>query len=129
MALQQYVGAIILEVDGQEVECTAFSPTITTGRIPVRTMNRNGKIAGYASGVMEYELKVEVPVVSGSQMRWDGVTGAKLVIYPAKDATNAAGQGRIAYTGCVVTSVGEAYKVEGEARRTISLFATDMIEE
>lgn len=129
MALQQYVGAIILEVDGREIECTSFSPTITTGRIAVRTMNRTGRISGYASGVMEYELKVEVPVVSASDIRWDGVTGAKLVIYPAKDVATSDGQGRIAYTGCVVTSVGEMYKVDGEARKTISLFATDMVEE
>ncbi len=129
MALQQYVGAIMLEVDGKEIECTSFSPTITTGRTPVKTMNRSGKIAGYIPGVTEYALNIEVPVLSAQGIKWEDITDAKLVIYPVTVENTNPGQGRIAYTGCVVTSVGETYKVEGEARRTIAMFAADMIEE
>ena len=65
MALQEYVGAVVLEVDGQEIECTSFSEKINTGRQPVKTMNRKRKIAGYSTGIETYELTVAVPIPVG----------------------------------------------------------------
>ena len=51
-----YAGAVIMEVNGVEVEIVSIKPTTTTGRKPVRTMNRRGKIRGYADGITEYKL-------------------------------------------------------------------------
>ncbi|MEG2173614.1 MAG: phage tail protein [Desulfovibrionaceae bacterium] len=126
MALHEYVGAIVLEVDGREIECTSFSAKESTGRMPVKTMNRARRIAGYCTGVATYELSVAVPIpVNGTaELNWSEVVGAKLVIYPVS------GKGkRTAYTDCVVQDVSDAYESEGEAKRDLTMFAVNKIEE
>lgn len=125
MALQEYVGAVVLEVDGQEVECTSFSEKINTGRAPVKTMNRKRIIAGYSTGITTYELTVSVPIPVGTdELDWANVVDAKLVIYPVS------GNGtRTAYTGCVVQDISAQYESEGEAKRDLTLFAQDKVEE
>lgn len=126
MALQEYVGAIVLEVDGREIECTSFSAKETTGRMPVKTMNRSRRIAGFCTGVATYELTVAVPIPvdQGTEVNWSEVAGAKLVIYPVS------GKGRrTAYTGCVVQDVSDAYESEGEAKRDLTMFAVNKVEE
>ncbi len=40
MALEEYVGSIVLYVDGQEIEVTDIRPQTNTGRKLVKTMNR-----------------------------------------------------------------------------------------
>lgn len=125
MALQEYVGAIVLEVDGREVECLSFSPKENTGKQPVKTMNRSRRIAGWCQGVTTYELSVSVPIpVDGQEVDWANVAGAKLVIYPIT------GKGRrTAYTDCVVQEVGDQYETEGEAKRDLTLFAVNKVQE
>ncbi len=123
--MQEYVGAIVLEVDGKEVECTSFSANSNTGYMPVRTMRRDRTISGYCTGIITHELTVSVPVrVDGQVYDWWSVVDAKLVIYPISGNGN-----RIAYTGCCVQSVGDQYETEGEARRELTLFAVDRVEE
>lgn len=51
-----YVGAVIMEVNGREVEIVSIKPSVTTGRKPVKAMNRHGRVGGYADGVKEYKL-------------------------------------------------------------------------
>ena len=41
MALEEYVGAVVVEVDGREIEAFSCSPSANTGRKPVKTMNRS----------------------------------------------------------------------------------------
>ena len=50
MALEEYAGQVILEVDGQEIEVTSFNVSENTGRKPVKTMNRTGRAKGFARG-------------------------------------------------------------------------------
>ena len=70
-------------------------------------------------------MTVSVPVrVDGQVYDWWSVVDAKLVIYPISGNGN-----RIAYTGCCVQSVGDQYETEGEARRELTLFAVDRVEE
>ena len=125
MAIQEYVGAVVLEVDGEEIECSSFSVKENTGRQPVKTMNRKRRIAGYSTGVATYELTVAVPIpVDGKEKDWSNVVDAKLVIYPVS------GRGqRTAYTGCVVQDVSDQYESEGEAKRDLTLFAVDKVKE
>ncbi|WP_297893005.1 phage tail protein [uncultured Desulfovibrio sp.] len=125
MAIKEFVGAVVLEVNGQEVECSSFSDDTDTGRKPVKTMNRKRRIAGYCTGVATYSLTVSVPIpVDGEEMDWENVVDAKLVIYPV----NGKGQ-RKAYTGCVVEKVGDKYESEGEAKRDLTMFAVDKVKE
>ena len=125
MAIQEFVGAVVLEVDGEEIECTSFSAKEATGRQPVKTMNRKRRIAGFCTGVATYEITVAVPIpVDGKEKDWSNVVDAKLVIYPV----NGKGQ-RKAYTGCVVEKMGEKYESEGEAKRDLTMFAVDKVKE
>ena len=39
-----YVGAVIMEVNGREVEIVSIKPSVTTGRKPVKAMNRHGRV-------------------------------------------------------------------------------------
>jgi hypothetical protein len=48
MALEEYVGAIVLYVDGQEIEVTDVRPQTNTGRKLVKTMNSTGRAKGYS---------------------------------------------------------------------------------
>ena len=125
MALNEYVGAVVLEVDGMEVECVSYSARENTGMLPVKTMNRARRIAGYCVGVRTFELSVTVPIpVNGSEIDWSSMTGAKLVIYPIS------GNGRrVAYTDCFTQDVSDAYESEGEAKRDLTLIAVDRKEE
>ena len=50
MAIQEFVGAVVLEVDGEEIECTSFSAKEATGRQPVKTMETYGQFGGALSG-------------------------------------------------------------------------------
>jgi len=126
MAIAEYVGAVVLEVDGKEIECVSVSADAETGRKPVKTMNRKRKIAGYCTGVATYALTltVPIPVKEQDETDWENVVGAKLVIYPVS------GNGkRTAYTDCVVEKVGDKYESEGEAKRDLTLFAVDKVKE
>ena len=40
---EEYVGAVILEWDGKEIECASVSTDINTGKRIVKTMNRAGR--------------------------------------------------------------------------------------
>lgn len=125
MAMEEFVGAIVLEVDGEEVECASFSVKENTGCLPVKTMNRRARIAGFCQGVTTYELTVAVPIpANGKERNWSKVRDAKLVIYPV----NGKGQ-RTAYTGCCVQDVSAQYESEGEAKRDLTLFAVDEVKE
>lgn len=117
---KEFLGAIVLEVDGQEVEIISVNSTSRTGRKPVKTMNRTGKTAGFTQGVGEIELKVTAPIpVDGSdELDWDAVTTSKITIYPSTTTGK-----RISYLGCFTTEVGEQYSVDNEARRDISMGA------
>mgnify|MGYP000476970688 CR=1 FL=1 len=50
MAIQEYVGAVVLEVDGKEIECVSVSNDSNTGYMPVKTMRRKRTISGYCMG-------------------------------------------------------------------------------
>ncbi|AMG89702.1 hypothetical protein [Bordetella bronchiseptica] len=119
MALEEFAGAMVLEVDGQEVEVVDLSPTVRTGKKPVKTMNRDMRVKGFARGTVEYDLRLTVVIPLSGDLDWDDITGAKLTIYPAVP-----GGRRTSYLDCVTVEVGETYNVDNEARRDVSMFAT-----
>lgn len=124
MALKEYLGAIIMEIDGQEIEVASVDTSHSTGRRPVKTMNRSGKVSGYSEGVKEYALSVSVPIPAEGDYDWASIKGAKITIYPVSEHGK-----RKVYTGCVTLSVGEKYAVDREAMRDLSMMATDHYEE
>jgi len=124
MALQEFVGAIVMEVDGREIEVVSVSPTISTGRRLVRTMNRSGNAAGFARGVTNYDLRVTAVVpVNGEAIDWENIEGAKISLAPI------AGGKRVSYLDCFTTQVGRQYETDNEARIDIQMNALRKVEE
>lgn len=125
MALEEYVGAIVLEVDGKEADVVSVNPTSQTGKKPVRTMNRTGRVKGFARGVESHELKVTVVIpLSGDEIDWWNMEGGKLTMFPASP-----GGKRVSYQDCVTQDMGDQYSVDNEARRDLTIFSTRRVEE
>ncbi|MEN2427261.1 phage tail protein [Chromobacterium vaccinii] len=116
MALQEYAGAIVLEVDGKEVEVVDLSISTKTGRKPVKTMNSTGRLKGFARGISEYELSATVVIPLTGDLDWEAIEGAKLTIHPVKP-----GGKRESYLDCFSLEVGDKFSVDNEARRDLKL--------
>ncbi|MCW3479739.1 phage tail protein [Neisseriaceae bacterium JH1-16] len=116
MALQEYAGAIVLEVDGKEVEVIDMSVTSKTGRKLVKTMNKTGRAKGFAKGIAEYEMSLTVAIPLSGDLDWEAIEGAKLTEYPLSP-----GGKRTSFIDCFTLEVGEKYSVDNEARRDIKL--------
>ncbi|MGC4076288.1 MAG: phage tail protein [Rubrivivax sp.] len=124
MALQEFVGAIVMEVDGREIEVVSVNPTVSTGRRLVRTMNRSGNAAGFSRGVTNYDLRVTAVVPrDGEPLDWENIEGAKITLAPI------AGGKRVSYLDCFSTQVGRQYEVDNEARVDIQMNALRKVEE
>lgn len=118
---QEFVGAVVLEWDGREIECASVSSDIATGKRLVKTMNRKGRAKGHALGVPDFKLSVEVPVpTDGSEPDWLAIENAKLTIVPI----DGVGQ-REVFFGCEIETVSSKYQVDGAAMRTLSITALD----
>ena len=122
--LTEFVGVAILEVDGREIEVTGLDVTDQTGRRAARTMNRTGRITGFARTLGQYDLRVTALVpATGTPVDWANIQGAKLSITPL------AGGRRTSYSDCFATQVGESYNVDNEARIDLQLTAATKIVE
>jgi hypothetical protein len=124
MALEEFEGAITMELDGREIDCTSLSVRASTGRRLVRTMNKTGNAAGFVKGVTQFDLTVTVVVPKdGKDVDWDAITGAKITREPI------GGGQRHSYLDCFTTEVGQSFEVDGEARKTISMHALREVKE
>lgn len=116
MALEEYVGAIVLYADGQEIEVTDIRPQTNTGRKLVKTMNKTGRAKGYSKGIAENSLSITVVLPKDvEQPDWDEMVGAKLTIMDMD------GNPLYSYLDCFTTQIGEQYSVDNEARRDITV--------
>lgn len=120
-----YAGAVIMEVNGRDVEIVSIKPQTTTGRKPVKTMNRNGRVRGYADGITEHKLSVTAAIpIDGTAVDWDNITKAKITVYPInKD------EKRTSYIDCFTVETSEQYEAENEARIDIEMVALHKITE
>lgn len=118
MALQEYLGSIVMEVDGQEVEIESVDVTEKTGRKLVKTMNKTGRAKGFAKGIAEFDLKVTAVIPLTGDINWSDIQGAKITIYPLST-----GGKRESYLDCFTLEVGKKYTVDGEAKQDLSMSA------
>lgn len=118
MALQEYQGSIVMEVDGKEVEIESLDVTFKTGRKLVKTMNKTGRAKGFAKGIGEYDLKISAVIPLTGDIDWGAIQGAKITIYPLSE-----GGKRTSYLDCFTLDVGKKYKVDGEAMQDLSMSA------
>ena len=120
-----YVGAVIMEVNGREVEIVSIKPSVTPGRQPVKAMNRHGRVGGYADGVKEYKLSVSAVVpLDGSVPDWENITKAKITVFPLEK-----NEQRTSYLDCFTLEVSEQYEVDNEARIDIEMQALRKVKE
>ncbi|WP_124538133.1 phage tail protein, partial [Morganella morganii] len=117
--LEEYAGAIVLEIDGREVEVTDMDVQEVTGRKLVKTMNKTGRAKGFMRGIATYELSISVVIPLNGDMDWGAIEGSKLTQYPLSGS----GGKRISYLDCFVTEVGEKYSTDNEAKRDLKLNA------
>lgn len=118
-----YAGAIIMEVNGRDVEIVSLKPQTTTGRKPVKTMNRQGRVMGYADGVTEHKLSVTAAIpIDGTEIDWDNITKAKITIYPINKEER-----RVSYLDCFTVECSEQYEADNEAKIDIEMIALHKI--
>lgn len=122
MALQEFVGAASLEVDGKEIEITSIGVQAVTGRRAVKTMNRAARAKGFSRGIKTYDLSVTAVVpLAGPPVDWENIEGAKLTVQPV------GGGQRYSYQDCFSTEVSEKYQVDGESVIDIRLTALNKV--
>lgn len=124
MALIEYLGAIVLEVNGAEYEVESVDITHNTGRRLVKTMNRDRRPSGFSEGTREWQLEISAPVPKDNPVSWDDIKGAKLTIYPVNE-----GGKRESYLDCVAISKSDAYGTDNEAKVRVTLAAMNRIYE
>jgi hypothetical protein len=124
MALEEYVGAISLEVDGKEVEVSTFNVKQVTGRRPIKTMNRAMRVKGFSRGIVSFDLSVTAVIpLKSTPVDWANIEGAKITVQPV------GGGKRTSYLDAFTTEVGEKYEVEGEAVIDLSMIALRKVTE
>jgi predicted GH43/DUF377 family glycosyl hydrolase len=117
------VGTIVLTVDGREFDCASVSPKFMTGKKPVATMNRQGRTRKKTKTTSSITLSLEVIIPENGDINWAGIEDGRVTVESLD------GGHRTTYTGCEATDVSEAYKLDGEATRSIEMFAMDKITE
>lgn len=121
----KYIGCIVMELNGEEVEVVSVEPKVKTGRQAVMTMNSKGRPLGTSKGAKQYDISVVVAIpLDGDDIDWEDIDDARITIYPPNRADN-----RTSYIGCATVEVGESYKLEGNAVRNLSMVAIDKIKE
>lgn len=124
MALQEYAGAIIMEINGREFEVASLTAEAKGNKKLVKTMNRQRRANGFAKTIPEYSLQVSLPIPLSGEPDWLEQDDMKITIYPVSP-----GGKRITYQGCFVTDMSEKYEVDNEAMRDLTLQSINRIEE
>jgi hypothetical protein len=125
MALKEYVGAVVLEIDGREYEVIDLTVNHETGKKLVKTMNRKGKALGFCQGVQTWEITLTVAVPKDdTAIDWDSFEGAKLTVFPVSE-----GGKRESYLDCFAQKNSVKYEAENEARVDLTVMALDKVVE
>ena len=124
MAIEEYAGSVVLEVDGTEYECTQISFEINTGRKLVKTMNSTGRAKGFSQGIATFDFTLSVVIPLGDTTDWGSITDSKVTIYPLDNT----GQ-RTTYQDCFSTGYSEKYTVDNEAMRDVKMSALNKVNE
>ena len=106
-----YVGAVILEIDGIEVEVQSFSKKHNTGRKSVKAMNRKASPLGYAMGIKTWELSFKAPIkIADKEFDLTLISKSKITYWPV-GKPNA----RKSLIDVFVTNVSDDFETENEA--------------
>ncbi|RNM18569.1 phage tail protein [Dickeya undicola] len=125
MAIEEYVGSIVMEVDGDELEVTDLKFSGKTGSKLVKTMNSTGRAKGLARGIAEYQLVATVVIPLKGDKDWEGMRGVKITQYPLSGS----GGKRVTYMDCFTTDWSAQYSTDNEAKRDITFQCLRVVEE
>ena len=115
----EYIGSVTLYLDAAEVEITKIDVKDSTGRKPVKTMNRSRRTKGFTRGVGQYDISATaVMPTDGTAIDWGKIEDAKISLVP-----DVPGAKPTSYLGFCVTEVGESYTVDNEMVIDITGFA------
>ncbi|MGC6061351.1 phage tail protein [Enterobacter kobei] len=123
MAIEEYVGSIVMEIDSQEIEITDFDVQASTGRKLVKTMNKAGRAKGISRGIATWELSISAVIPETDIPDWANLEGVKVTIYPLNKSDK-----RTSYLDCFTTEVGEKYTVDNEAKIDIKMGALNKVD-
>lgn len=118
---EEYVGAVVLEWNGKEIECISINTQAETGKRIVKTMNRKARAKGHAQGVATFSLDVEVAIPRSGDLDWMSMEDGKITVFPVDDEGK-----RETYYGCAVESMSSRYQVDNHAVRSLKITALDM---
>ena len=121
MALEEYVGAVIVEFNSVEYEAISVDEDVKGDKKLVKTMNRERRAKGRCLMIPEFTLKVTLPVPVEGEPDWLAFDDGKVTIQSIEGGT------RTTYQGCFVTDLSGKYKVEGEAVRDLTISALNRI--
>ncbi|ENX48762.1 MULTISPECIES: hypothetical protein [Acinetobacter] len=120
---EKAVGTIVLSVNGDEYDCVSCSPKTETGKKPVKTMNRSRKVTHTTDGIETHALDVVVIIPDGKDINWLEVEDARISI------ESLSGKFRETFIDCTTQSMSDSYEVDGETRRSLTMFALDKLGE
>ncbi|WEI18206.1 hypothetical protein PY247_18350 [Acinetobacter proteolyticus] len=121
---EEAVSTIVMSVDGLEYDCARFNPTKTKGIKRIPTMNRKLKAKYKSRGISLYDITCSVVIPDGKDtVSWLDVEDARISI------ESPTGGFRETYIDCNVQTVSEAYSVDGETLRDLTIFAMDYLNE
>ncbi len=115
-----YVGSVVLEVNGREYPISKFDTQLETGNKLVPTMNSTGHPLGMSRGTKKYSVSFSMPVDITDDTDWAELQNAIIVIYPLNAESK-----RTLFLGVGIESVGDAYALDAEMMRDLKGFATD----
>lgn len=122
MAIEEYVGSIVMEVDSKEIEITDFDVQHNAGRKLVKTMNKTGRAKGISRNIATWDLSISAVIPETDIPDWANLEGVKITIYPLNKSEK-----RTSYLDCFTTEVGEKYTVDNEAKIDIKMGALNKV--
>lgn len=123
MAIEEYVGSIVMEIDSREIEITSLDVQAVTGRKLVKTMNKTGRAKGISRGIATWELSISAVIPETDIPDWANLEGVKVTYYPLGKSDK-----RTSYLDCFTTEVGEKYTVDDEAKIDIKMGALNKVD-
>lgn len=118
-----YVGTIVLTVNGKEYDCVSFAPKGNSGHKPVSTMNSEGRVRGVAKVTKAGTFSLEVVIPENDAFDWQELQAARITVQ-SQD-----GQFRTTYSECYSENISEQFQDGNEAKRSIDGFYLRKIRE
>lgn len=119
------VGYITLELNGQDMaDIAEFNVTRDVNNRPVATFNKSRRATMVAQGIKTFNITAQAAIPENRpEPDWDSLEDGRITLRSEKGGVVET------YTGVYIQQVGGMFTVQGEARRSLTLFALDYIKE